>query len=106
MYEDWTNEHITEYSFNVLSEKYQAEQEKFDEKINTLQNEIATENEATCNAEKWIELIKQYSDPTELTAEMLNSPIERIDVHETKVNDFGEKERLIDICCRFVGKID
>ena len=102
----WANERITEYNFNMMSVKYQAEQEELDERTETLQAEIAAEGKATCNAEKWIELIKQYSNSTELTAEMLNTLIERIDIHEAKVNDFGEKEQIIDIYYRFVGKID
>ena len=37
MYEDWANERITEYNFNMMSQKYQAEQEELNKKINTLQ---------------------------------------------------------------------
>ena len=34
------------------------------------------------DAEKWVELIKQYSNPTERTTELLNTLIKKIVVHE------------------------
>jgi hypothetical protein len=40
------------------------------------------EKETVENAKKWIDLIKQFSIPIELTAELLNPLIEKIVVHE------------------------
>ena len=106
IYEDWANERITEYNFNMMSERYQNEQQELDEKINTLEAELSTEKKVTDNAEKWIAVLKQYSNPTELTAELLNTLVEKILIHETEENSFGETELVIDIIYRFVGKID
>ncbi len=106
MYEDWANERITEYNFNMMSEKYQTEQEELDDKIRLLETGLAAEQQATNNTEKWIEVIKQYSNPTELTAEMLNTLIEKILIHETEVNSYGEVELVIEIQYRFIGIID
>ncbi len=106
MYEAWVNERITEYNFNMMSERYQTEQQELDEKIRTLDAELLTEKKATDNAEKWIAVLKQYSNPTELTAELLNTLVEKILIHETQENSFGETELVIDIIYRFVGKID
>ena len=87
MYEDWANERITEYNFNMMSQKFQTEQQELDERIENLETELATEKETVDNAKKWIALIKQFSIPTELTAEFLNSLIEKIVVHEATKND-------------------
>lgn len=106
MYEDWSAERITEYNFNMLSGKYQTEQVELDEKINKLKAALATEKENATNAEKWIELIKQYANPTELTAELLNTLIEKIVVHEAVKYESGFREQEIEICYRFIGKID
>ena len=51
----------------MLSQKYQSEQQELVEKIDKLKTELASEKQTTADAEKWIALIKQYSDPTELT---------------------------------------
>ena len=106
MYEDWVNERITEYNFNMMSRKYQAEQRELDEKISRLKTALATEKQTVQDAQMWISRIKQYSHPTELTAELLNSLIEKIVVHESKKNEFGFKEQDIEIYYRFIGKID
>lgn len=106
MYEDWSAERITEYNFNMLSQKYQGEQQELDETIGRLKTELAVEQETASNAEKWIELIKQYSSSTELTAELLNTVIEKIVVHEAVKSSDGIREQEIEIFYRFVGKID
>ncbi|SFP69755.1 Recombinase zinc beta ribbon domain-containing protein [Oscillibacter sp. PC13] len=84
LYEDWAAERITEYNFNALSEKYQTEQAEVLEKIEQLQAELATEQQATVSIGQWIDLIHQYAYPEELTAEMLNALIEKIVVHERR----------------------
>lgn len=106
MYEDWANGRITEYNFNMMSQKFQTEQQELDERIEKLETDLATEKETVDNAKKWIALIKQFSIPTELTAELLNTLVEKIVVHEATKNDMCLNQRKIDIYFRFVGKID
>ena len=93
--EDWTSERISEYNFKMLSQKYQAEQQELVEKIDKLRAELATEKQTTADAEKWIALIKQYSEPTELTAEMLNTLIEKIIVYEAVKDSDGTRTQEI-----------
>lgn len=106
MYEDWSSQRITEYNFNMLSQKYQLEQMELNDKINKLKEDLAIKQENTVNAEKWIELIKQYTHPTELNAELLNALIEKIVMHEAVKHETGLREQEIEIYYRFVGKID
>ena len=42
LYEDWTSGRITEYNFNMMSQKYQVEQQELDEKIQLLRTELET----------------------------------------------------------------
>ena len=58
------------------------------------------------SAEKWIELMKRHVNPSELTAELLNTLIEKILVHEAVKNEDGTREQEIEIYYRFIGKID
>ncbi len=105
MYEDYATEKITEFNFNMLSQKYQSEQQELISKIETLRSELAVEKQTENDAEKWIELIKQYTSPTELTAELLNALIEKIVVHEAVKHEDGTREQEVKIFYRFVGKI-
>ena len=105
-YEGWTSERISEYNFKMLSQKYQSEQQELVEKIDKLRAELATEKQTAADAEKWIALIKQYAKPAELTAEMLNTLIEKIVVHEATKDLDATGTQEIEIFYRFVGKID
>ena len=93
MYEDWSAGRITEYNFNMLSERYQSEQRELDNKIQQLREEMEAAVQTAVDAEKWIELIKQCSNPTELTAELLNTLIEKIVVHEAVKNEDGSRKQ-------------
>ena len=79
---------------------------ELNDKINKLKEALAIQQENTVNAEKWIELIKQYTHPTELNAELFNTLIEKIVVHEAVKYEKGLREQEIEIYYRFVGKID
>lgn len=63
MYEDRSADRITEYNFNMMSQKYQAEQQELIEKICKLKSELFAEKESSDGAERWIELIRQYTHP-------------------------------------------
>ena len=106
MYEDWSVGRITEYNFNMLSEKYQGEQRELDAKIHQLQEAIEVATQTAIDAEKWVGLMKQYVNPTELTAELLNTLIEKIFVHEAVKGKDGSREQEVEIFYRFIGKID
>ena len=106
MYEDWAAGRITEYNFNMLSGKCQSEQAELEEKIEQLQSAIAAESQSAADAEKWIALMKECVNPTELTAELLNTLIEKILVHEAVKNEDGSREQEVEIFYRFIGKID
>ena len=106
LYEDWAAGRITEYNFNMLTTKYQTEQGELAEKIDTLTAELDTVKQTESDARQWVELIRQYANPTELTAPLLNALIEKIVVHQSVKGEDGEQEQEIEIFYRFIGKID
>ena len=106
MYEDWAASRITENNFNMLSQRYQKEQEEQEQKIQDCKTKLAAGQQTVEDAQKWVELIKQIGVPRELTAELLNTLIEKIIVHEATEDDFGFRQQEIEIIFRFVGKID
>lgn len=105
LYEDRSDGRITEYNFNMMSQKYQTEQQELTEKIERLSTELESEKQTTVDAETWISLLKQYANPSELTAELLNTLIEKIVIHEATTVD-GMREQNIDIYYRLIGKIE
>lgn len=106
MYEDWSAGRISEYNFNMLSGKYQGEQKELDGKIQQLHEAMEADAQTAVDAEKWVKLMKQFTNPTELTAELLNTLIEKILVHEAVRGEDGSREQEVEIYYRFIGKID
>ncbi len=106
MYEDWSSGKITEYNFNMLSQKYQDEQIELEGKIARLKESLSQDKQNASDAEKWVALIRKYAHPTELTAELLNALIEKIVIHEARKEESGEKTQKIEIYYRFIGKIE
>ena len=106
MYEDRACEKITERNFVMLSSKYQKEQIELEQQITSLREELSKMEQDMIGAEKWIELIKEYSVPKELTAPLLNAMIEKILIHEATTNEDNERIQEIEIYYRFIGKVD
>lgn len=78
----------------MLSQKYQLEQIELDDKIKMLKEALTESRQTVDDAKKWIVVVKQYSEPTELTAELLNNMIEKIVIHEAikYENSFREQK--------------
>ena len=106
LYEDRQSETITERNFLLLSQKYQQEQEELTAKMQTLTAQLTEAKQQTDNVEKWVETVKQYSSPTELTAELLNALVEKIVIHEAVKRPGKIRDQKIEIFYRFIGKID
>ena len=106
LYEDRLQGKINERNFNMLTIKYQKEQDELQELISVLTAKLKEQKEETNDKAKWIELIKSFTDPQELTADLLNALIEKIVVHEATTAEDGMKEQEVEIYYRFVGKIE
>ena len=70
IYEDRTAEVMTARNFSMLSQKFQQEQKALETKILALNTQLEAAREQTENIEKWLALVKQYADLSELTAEV------------------------------------
>ena len=63
-------------------------------------------SETVENAERYIEIIEQYTDLKKLNARILNRLIEKIIVHQRGVDEDGCLFQEIEIYYRFIGKTD
>ena len=104
MYEDNAFGKISDDRFTALTESLEAEQKELKQRL----VEIAAlkrkmENKAV-ECEQYAQLIKDYTDITELTADVLNQLIEKIIVHEYPQDD-DTSVKEVEIYYRFIGKI-
>ena len=106
LYEDRAKNAVTERNYAMLSGKYQDEQMQLETDIKRLQDTLTKTAEVKDNAERWVALIRKYTNLTELTAPLLNELIDKIVVHEATKDENGKRIQDIDIYYRFVGMID
>lgn len=74
--------------------------------LQKLNADLAAQQQSAVDAEKWVNLIKQYVNPSELTAELLNALIEKIIVHEAVKDESNTRTQEIEIYYRFIGKVE
>ena len=105
LYEDKHKGVLTEKRFEMLATGYEDEQEKLAQQIQELLAEMETFNADSEKADKFISVVKKYTDFTELTAPMLHEFVEKILVHEADKSS-GVRVQKIEVCLNFIGNFD
>lgn len=106
LYEDQALGKISEVRYQAMAPGYEAEQASLQERVSRLREQLAHTQEVQDNVEQFVPLIQKYTDIQELTPYILNELIEKIIVHEKKVDEDGSKSQLVEIHYKFVGCID
>ena len=99
LYEDLLAEKISESTFESMMTKTQKEQDLLRKQIAEFEENAGNEEESE-SAKKWLDLIKEYSDITELDAETLNRLIKQIVVHE-EIDPDGTRNISLEIHYNF-----
>ncbi len=99
-YEDLLSQTITESMFNSVMERTKAETEELQSQIADDEARLAKNGTENGNARKWIDLIREYSDITELDSDTLNRLIRKIVVHED-ITENGERDISLEIHYNF-----
>ncbi len=105
LYEAFATGKILDKHFERLLMEYDREQQELEKTVEKLQNEIDTYKNDNLKVDKFITLVKKYTDFTELTTPMLNEFIEKIVVHETEIFE-DERKQKIEIYFNFIGAFD
>ncbi|MDR0412144.1 MAG: recombinase family protein [Treponema sp.] len=107
LYEDKVVGSLSAKRFEILSREYESEQEELERQIAELQTGLERFKEDGDRAEKFIRLVRRYTDFTELTASMLNEFVEKIVVHEAEgaKQGYGRYQK-VEIYLNFIGKFD
>lgn len=106
LYEDQALGKISEARYQAMAPGYEAEQASLQERVSRLREQLAHTQEVQDNVEQFVPLIQKYTDIQELTPHILNELIEKIVVHEKKVEEDGSKSQMVEIHYKFVGCID
>ena len=110
LYEDSVTGRISDERFTELSADYEAEQKELKERAARLREELSKAQEATANAEKFMNVVRRHTTIEELTPTLLREFAEKIVVHESVALDGKRRGKLrrqeIEIYYSFVGKVE
>lgn len=104
LYEDNVRGKLTDERFEALSNTYEAEQKELKEKLPETESYLEAETDKTVNLQKFVQKVKQITEPTELTGEIVHEFIEKIVVSAAHYLD-GKRYQIIDIYYNGVGII-
>lgn len=105
LYEDKCRGTIPQTVFQTLMRKYEAERAEKAESIPELEQKVKSQLENRQDANRWMDIIRQYTEITELDETILFELVDRIEVGDTqKIN--GQKICDIKVFYRYVGNVD
>ena len=105
LYEGNATGKIPDKHFERLLSEYDSEQTALETEIEDLKAQIDSFNEDSTKADKFIAVVRRYTDFTELTTPMLNEFIEKVVVHEATGGRTDRKQK-IDVYFNFVGQVE
>ncbi len=105
LYEDLTRELITEKRFQMLSARFDSEQEELTARIKELEKSAIADKEQLSSIEQFAEQISGYAGITELNFKIINQLIEKILVSEPVEVD-GQKIQRLTIHYKFIGALE
>lgn len=105
LYEDNISGKLSDKRFEFMLSEFENEQDTLEISMENAKAEIEKYESDTVRADKFIELVKRYTDFSELTTPMLNEFVEKILVHEA---DYSSDERIqeVEIYLNFIGKFE
>lgn len=105
IYEDNISGKITDERFTILSLNYEKEQKELKSKVKELANKLDTTKQQELDLSSFVSKVKQYTEISELTPEIINELIDKIYVYQSKkVN--GKPTQQIDIYYNGIGIIN
>ena len=106
LYEANATGKLPDKHFTRLFAEYDEEQAALEASIAEWQEQIENWNADKLKTEKFIELVKRYTDFSELTTPMLNEFIEKVVVHEATGGRGNSRRQRLDIYLNFIGAFE
>ncbi len=105
LYEDKVLGNISEEHFHKMSPDYETEQKALEARATVLKKALDTAKEQSLNTDRFLGLVRKYTQIPHLDAEIIREFIDRITVFKTKkVN--GRRTQRIRISYNCIGEIN
>ena len=104
LYEDKCAGSIPQTVFQTLMQKYEAERAEKAEAVPELERKVRAHLENQVDTDRWLEIIRRYTEISELDETILFELVDRIEVGDTqKVN--GQRICEVKVYYRYVGNV-
>lgn len=105
LYVDNANGKITDERYEKMSVKFEAEQAELKEVVTALEQEIAEQERQSVNVDKFLKVVRRYTEIEELTPAIVHEFIDRIVIHEPE-QARGDRVQKVDIIYNNIGAVD
>lgn len=107
LYEDNIEGKISDERFARMSAVYDAEQKGLEARVAELETAIAEARQERLNVDSFLGMVRQYTDVAELTAEIIRSFVERIEVKQPeRIPGTRAKKQTLVIWWNYIGVVD
>ena len=96
---------ITDERFITMSKAYEAEQAQIKQEAAALEADLAQEKQAAANTERFISIVRRYTEINALTPTILHDFIEKIIIHAPDKSS-GKRKQKVEIHYNAIGIID
>ena len=100
LYEDNVSGKISDERFEMLSQKYETEQQEIKKNLTELTAFIESKEQKIADVTRFLSIVRKYTNITELTPEIMHEFIEKIVVHSPDKSSAHRKQQ-VDIYYRF-----
>lgn len=105
IYEDNIIGKLSDERFMKMSKGYEDEQRTLQTEADIIQNELQQEEKKSVDVKRFLDVVKKYTDLTELTPEILHEFVDRIIVHAPDKSS-GRRLQEIEIIYNHIGEFD
>ena len=107
LYEDNITGKLTDERFKKLSADYEAEQAALQTQANSLREEIQEKESKCANVERFLSIVRKYTEIPELTPHILHEFVEKIVVHAaTDPHSKTNRKQEVDIYYKGIGILE
>lgn len=103
LYEDNVEGKISDERFMKMSASYEEEQKSLEARTSELDMLITSEKESSLNVDRFLALVRKYTEVKELSAEIIREFVEKIYVHQAECID-GHRVQRIRIVWNCIGE--
>ncbi|MDR3348664.1 MAG: DUF4368 domain-containing protein [Acidaminococcales bacterium] len=105
LYETYALGKLPENHFDRMLAEYDNEQKELRQSITDLHSAIDCYAADSVRADRFIEIVRRYTEFTELTPQLLNEFVEKVVIHEGDKSS-GKRVQKVDIYLSFIGNFD